>query len=556
MLLADLERHARERGARPCLVHWDDGRYHVLTFAQFAEISDRLATAVRSQAKVGSQVVLLILKHHVLQLPLFVGCMKAGLIPCFLPFPSVKQDRVLYWKTHEEVINRSRPALIVTYGELVAGVSAIATNCGAPIADIATLEEALASSDHHPPCRPREDDIALLQHSSGTTGLKKGVALSYGQIARQIAAYAPAAVLDSASTIVNWLPYYHDMGLFTAFLMPLLIGATVISMDAFDWVSQPELVLDLFERFRATHCWLPNFAFSHIVNTTSVDRDYDLKSLRAIINCSEPVKPLTFAGFVDRFESCGITRSKLKACYAMAETCFAVSQTSSEADYEVRWYDAQLLDREARAGQRPAKSAGARPYVSNGAPIAGIEVRILSGLSVPRRDIGLPVGEIAVRGTFVFKGYFANDEATSAAFQGDWYCTGDVGFIDEGGVFICGRKKDLLIVHGRNYYAHDIEAAASSIAEIIPGRIVAIGVFDDEVGSEEAVILAETYAPAQAHKALRREVKRRVYGALELTPQKVDFVPHGWLVKTTSGKISRSENLTRYLARTAAKELA
>jgi acyl-coenzyme A synthetase/AMP-(fatty) acid ligase len=85
---------------------------------------------------------------------------------------------------------------------------------------------------------------------------------------------------------------------------------------------------------------------------------------------------------------------------------------------------------------------------------------------------------------------------------------------------------------------------------------VAIGVFDDEVGSEEAVILAETYAPAQAHKALRREVKRRVYGALELTPQKVDFVPHGWLVKTTSGKISRSENLTRYLARTAAKELA
>ena len=292
------------------------------------------------------------------------------------------------------------------------------------------------------------------------------------------------------------------------------------------------------------------------MNTTSADRAYDLKSLRAIINCSEPVKAATFAAFLDRFEGCGITRSKLKACYAMAETCFAVSQTSSEADYEVRWYDAQLLDREGRALQRPAGSAGARPYVSNGAPIAGIEVRILSGLSVPRRDTGVPVGEIAVRGAFVFNGYFANDEATSTAFQGDWYCTGDVGFINEGRVFICGRKKDLLIVHGRNYYAHDIEAAASSIAEIIPGRIVAIGVFDDEVGSEEAVILAETYAPAQAHKALRREVKRRVYGALELTPQKVDFVPHGWLVKTTSGKISRSENLTRYLARTAAKELA
>ena len=90
----------------------------------------------------------------------------------------MKQDRVLYWKTHEEVINRSRPALIVTYGELVAGVSAIATKCGAPIADIATLEEALASSDHHPLCRPREDDIALLQHLVRNDGAKKGVTLS------------------------------------------------------------------------------------------------------------------------------------------------------------------------------------------------------------------------------------------------------------------------------------------------------------------------------------------------------------------------------------------
>ncbi len=541
MLLADLQHHAALRGEKPCLVHWDNGSSKVLTYSDLAAISDRLAGAVRRLARrESSGVVLIIVKHHVLQLPLFVACMKAGFIPCFLPFPSVKQDPVLYWKAHEEVITRSKPALIVTYAELLDGLAAIAKASGAPVADIATLDGEAAC---FPP--PDPDRIALLQHSSGTTGLKKGVALSYAQIARQVASYASATGLTANSVVVSWLPYYHDMGLFTAFLIPLSVGATIVSMDAFEWVRAPDLLLDLVQHTRATHCWLPNFAFAHIVAATPAERVFDLTSLEALVSCSEPVRAATLEAFLERFQGSGIGPTVLKACYAMAETCFAVSQTGLERGYDVGWYDAVEIERHGRAVRRRQGEAGAKPYVSNGRPIDGIEVRILSDTSPPPGTS--PVGEIALRGAFVFQDYFANPQATAAVFDGDWYKTGDIGFIDNGEIYISGRRKDLLIVHGRNYYAHDIEAAAGSVEAIIPGRVVAIGVVNETAGSEEAIVLAETDAPVERQQSLRREIKHRIYGALELTPQKVVLVSRGTLVKTTSGKISRSENLARYL---------
>lgn len=552
MLLADLKRHAVERGDKPCLVHWAEGTPEVLTFSDFAALSDRFAGAVRRLARrESSGVVLIISKHHVRQLPLFVGCMKAGFIPCFLPFPSVKQDPALYWKTHEEVITRSKPALVVAYAELLDGLAALTRDLGTPVADIATLDGEAMSFP-----APGAEKTALLQHSSGTTGLKKGVALTYGQIARQVASYAAATGLTADSIVVSWLPYYHDMGLFTAFLIPLSVGTTIVSMDAFEWVLQPDLVLDLAQRFRATHCWLPNFAFAHIVNATPAERRFDLTSLEALVSCSEPVRAATLDAFLDRFRGSGLCPRVLKACYAMAETCFAVSQTARDRGYAVGWYDPAEIERSRRAVSRSEGDAGARPYVSNGAAIDGIEVAILPEPSAPAGDPppGVPVGEIAVRGAFVFRGYFADPQATAAAFDGDWYKTGDIGFIDAGQVYVSGRRKDLLIVHGRNFHAHDIEAAAGSVEAILPGRVVAIGVMNEFVGSEEAIILAETDAPPQMHQALRREVKRRVYGALELTPHKVEFVPRGWLVKTTSGKISRSENLVRFLAAKAEAE--
>jgi acyl-CoA synthetase (AMP-forming)/AMP-acid ligase II len=545
MILEELKRHALEKRTEPCIVHWSDETCQTISFEECDRISDRLSAAVKANAGIGSRVVLIVLKHHLLQLPLFLGCMKAGLIPCFLPFPSTKQDPFLFWRTQAAVLQRIDAALIVTYAELIDRVRALAETTGVSVADIDELNRC---SDASAMSLPDEGDIALLQHSSGTTGLNKGVALSHRQISAQIQAYAAVAQIDHRSVIVSWLPYYHDMGLFTGFLIPVSLGATVVCLDAFEWVHQPRSVLELAQRFRATHCWMPNFAFNHILNTISDEQTFDLRSLTMLVNCSEPVKPATLQRFAERFASSGLALGAVKACYAMAEACFAVSQTVAKEQFKVGWYDSERLERKHRAVRCEPDAPAARAYVSNGPAIEGVEMRIRSESDASGANaIGAAVGEIELRGRFVFSGYYRNEDATAAAFDGGWYRTGDNGFVDQGELFVVGRRKDVLIVHGRNYYAHDIEAIVSSTAGINPGRVVAIGVPNDDSGTEDAVILAETDEPGAAYGAIRREVKRALYSSLGLTPSLVELKPRGWLVKTTSGKISRTHNVAKYL---------
>jgi fatty-acyl-CoA synthase len=550
MILRDLKRHVGERGGHPCIVHWSDENYRTISFAECDDLSGRLSAAVKANAKVGSRVVLIVLKHHMLQLPLFLGCMKAGLIPCFLPFPSAKQDRDLFWRAQAAVLQSTDAALLVTYAELVDHIRALIDPDAVPVVDIDKLLLAAdAGADGGAAFLPKDDDVALLQHSSGTTGLGKGVALSYRQISNQTRAYAGVVEMDHTSIVVSWLPYYHDMGLFTGFLIPISVGATVVCIDPFEWVQRPGLLLELTQRFAATHGWMPNFAFNHILNTIPAEQTYDLRSLTALVNCSEPVKSATLERFGKRFAGSGLAPRALKACYAMAETCFAVSQTPANERYKLIWYDSERLNRDHRVVRCEPDAPHARAYVSNGPVIDGVEARIHSDLDEATADTdeSPPVGEIELRGQFVFGGYYHNDEATAAAFDAGWYRTGDIGFVDDGELFVIGRKKDVLIVNGQNFYAHDIEAIVSSIAGIVAGRVVAIGVPNDQSGTEETVILVETDEPHTTHNALRREVKRALFGSLGLTPRAVEFKPRGWLIKTTSGKISRAHNLAKYL---------
>jgi acyl-CoA synthetase (AMP-forming)/AMP-acid ligase II len=158
----------------------------------------------------------------------------------------------------------------------------------------------------------------------------------------------------------------------------------------------------------------------------------------------------------------------------------------------------------------------------------------------------MPVGEIEVRCPFLFDGYFRNPAATAAAVTGGWLKTGDIGFLLDGELYVCGRAKEMLIVHGRNFYANDIEGLINTLAGIKPGRCVAVGVFDPVTGSEEAVVLAETVLTEDADRCeLEQAIRKRVFDVLNLTLRRVDLAAEGALVKTTSGKISRDENVRR-----------
>ena len=540
-LVEKLIHHAEATPYKPFLVFWENGTYRVICYREFLALTQSLAEFLSTEGGEEDGPVCIVMQHHPLLHALFIACMLIGKTPAYLPFPTPKQDPEIYFSSHKALFERIRPSTIVTYGDLMQPLSDIAS-AGSKILNI----ENYVHQGYAPIAATKPDDIAIIQHSSGTTGLKKGVELTYGQIERQVQSYASAIELSPESVVVSWLPLYHDMGLLTSFIIPLSLGASVVSISPFEWVRDPALLLRAIGMFNGTHTWLPNFAFNHIVNTAPPEEQFSLNSMKAFVSCSEPAKAATMDKFADRFGASGATKDKLKACYAMAETVFAVSQSKETSVLSL------AMEAFAKGEVQLAQSGSdnAMTFVSNGHPIADIEVGILTenGISTDNSDV---IGEILVRGPFVFNGYYRSPEATEKAFHEGWYKTGDLGFLHDNNLYISGRTKDVIIVHGRNYYSHDIEDIVSSVEGVIPGRGVAIGIDDAKTASEELLILVETRldpADTAGQKALRREIKKAVFDRLELTAHDVAFVPQGWLVKTTSGKFSRVENLKRFQA--------
>jgi fatty-acyl-CoA synthase len=322
------------------------------------------------------------------------------------------------------------------------------------------------------------------------------------------------------------------MGLIACFLLPMYLGIEIVSLDAFEWTSRPYILLEAIETKSATHVWLPNFAFNHIARTTPRSRRYDLSSLRSIINCSEPCKPTTFAAFLDRFQDEGVSAEKLQVCYAMAETVFAVTNTIPDQPVREIEIDRSALYSEGLV-RVPARGNSAISLLSNGQPIEGAEVRILrDGQFVSDGS----VGEICVQATFLFSGYFTDSDATKNAMIGDWYRTGDLGFIWGGHLYVTGRLKDIIIVNGRNYYAHDIEDIASGVPGLKPGRAVAFGIYVPSTGSEQIVVVAEREAPTCCPQELTEALSSALSQTLGIAVGDIRVVEPGWLMKTTSEK--------------------
>ena len=510
------------------------------TWRSFLENASRVACILGKTPRESGAVVFIILKSGPDLYSAFLGSMLAGCVPSFLPFPNVKQDANRYWEQHRQVFQRTDPAAIIVYDDLLSHVSSAVSGLKTEVISQTSIKDAETSSSF---TLPSYDDIALLQHSSGTTGLKKGVSLSYRAIDRQIEAYSESlrASLTSGATIASWLPLYHDMGLFTSFLMPMRMGIPVISIDPFEWVAQPVLLLDAIERHAATHVWLPNFAFLHTARVAPKNRKWNLSSVRALISCSEPCKSQTFDVFYGKFRDSNLQRSVFHTCYAMAETVFAISQSGEKGPASLS-LDRDHLQEGAQA--KLSAQPDAVTLLSNGAPIRGVDVRILrDGQFVGE----LEIGEICVKADFLFSGYHREPLATEAAFVDGWFRTGDLGFKSDGEIFISGRLKDLIIMNGKNILSHDVEAAVLLVQGIKAGRAVAFGLFQELVGSESLVVVAEHDGSDRSTTEIMKDVNHAIIDEIGVAPSIVRIVQPDWLIKTTSGKISRSENKIKYI---------
>ena len=544
--------HCRTIPRKPCLIFY--GLDLIVTYEAFQDACLRVGALLCNSGAGRGDIVMIFLPAGQNSYAALFGAMMVGAIPTYMPSPSTKQEPGKYWRDHAALFARTQPRVVLTDDATATAIRASGLLNGTAIqlltvGETADLPPVAQIVEAHP------NDTALLQHSSGTTGLKKGVMLSHAAIVEQVAAYGNAIAATRQDIVASWLPTYHDMGLIACTLLPLMLGQTVVVLDPFSWVANPGSLLQAISRYRATLVWQPNFAFEHLVRTLRPeDAQLDLSSVRAFVNCSEPCRPATFDRFAACFASQGVSLLQLQVSYAMAETVFACTQTRLGSSPTRLTVSAVALREEGHA-RHARNGEEAVTLLSNGAPIIGTTVwaELANGIVCNEYE----VGELVVFGVSLFDGYFRLANLTAERLINGGFRTRDMGFIADGEVYVLGRLDDMIIVRGRNYYAGEIEEAANRVVGVKPGRAVAFGNFNADVGSEEVVIVAESEAECDDDvlKGLAKRVKQMIYQQIGLVVAEALIVRPGWLSKTTSGKISRGQNRERFNAERANRQI-
>jgi fatty-acyl-CoA synthase len=497
------------------------------------------AVLVRGQALLESGVeagdrVALIIPEPEEFIVTFLGATAVGLVPVPLYPPLALAKLDSYLDATARILGAASADLLVTTAQVEKVLWSVVARVPT-LRDLVTVQK-LAERRSTPAQRPDvlPSDPLFLQFTSGSTAQPKGVVVTH----KSLLANAHAIVHDGLGADptrdrgVSWLPLYHDMGLIGFVLAPLLVRIPVVFIPTLAFVKRPVLWLETIHRHRGTITFGPNFAFARVTKRAS-EADlarWDLSCLR-IVGCgAEPINAGTMRAFTARFTAAGLRPETLLPCYGMAEATLAMTFVARDQPL--------VVDDE--------------EVVSCGRPFPGHEIGVFGddGARLPDGQLG----EIRFRGPSVAGGYFRDPEATRAAFGEDgWLRTGDLGTVRGGALFVSGRSKDLLIVHGRNHHPQAIEWLVEEVPGVRKGNVVAFTVPGAE--TEELVVVAETAEPgAEERRALAAAVRAHLSAALSLVAADVVLLGVGELPKTTSGKLQRRKTREHYLARTLARD--
>lgn len=387
-----------------------------------------------------------------------------------------------------------------------------------------------------------EDAPALLQLTSGSTADPKAVRITHGNLFANLTSMAEASALDVDNDImVSWLPLFHDMGMVGFLTVPMTVGLELVKVTPVDFLTGPLLWADLISRYRGTITAAPNFAYALLGRRLSgVDEEgkYDLSSLRLALNGAEPIDEKAVRAFTDAGAKFGLRPEAVFPAYGMAETTLAVSFAPLLTGLTLDYIDAEQLEANNRAVPvEPGPDA--RSFALLGKPLRGIEATIVDddGKVLGERE----VGEIRLRGEAVTPGYLTVDGPLATQDADGWLDTGDLGYMVDGQIVICGRRKDVIILAGRNIYPTDIERAACSVEGVRAGNAVAVRIDAGSKRERFAVVVESKLAgDEEQEKRMRKEVGARVFESVNARPVAVAVLPPGTLPKTPSGKLRRA----------------
>lgn len=450
----------------------------------------------------------------------FMGVSAAGLVPVPLQAPAAVAAPDAYARTLEPTLRVSRARVLLVQDSIADRLQA----AGRRVA-LLRVSDAVAS-DPIDPRHPRIDDVALVQFTSGSTADPRGVVLTHRAIAANAAAIGGPSGLafSDADRGVSWLPLYHDMGLVGMALSAMYFARPTTFLPPLTFLKRPIAWLRTIARERGTVSFAPNFAYELCVRRirTGEIAGLDLSSWRVAGCGGEPIRPSTLEAFARKFACAGFDASSFTPCYGLAEHTLAVTLSPR----------GRGLRTDAAPGEPDAKRV-----VSSGVSCPGHRIRIVDeeGSPVPERH----VGEIEAQGPSLMREYFEAPDRTRAALHDGWLRTGDLGYVAEAELYVCGRRKEMIVLNGRNYFPQDIEWVCGETPGIRPGRLVAFGIAGGEDQRERLVVLVEPSGGADRDE-IASGIRRRVSDAFGLHVDEVAFAPPGTIEMTTSGKPRRS----------------
>jgi len=492
-------------------------------------------------------IVFVIFKHGIEQIYSYLGSMMLGAIPAMVAYPTERMNIQKYESNLKKIVDISSVKWVCTYPALRDNFSEFFKGQNYPkhIFDFDELKNGNNIESNLPNIASK--DAALLQYSSGSTGYQKGICLAHEAILNQVENYSKVLPINSNDRIVSWLPLYHDMGLMTSFLMPIILGIETILMSPFDWIINPKTLFRTINEHKGTLVWMPNFAFDFCakrIKSSDVE-SLDLSCIKSIINCSEPISQTSHQKFLEKFKQIGIQENKIGTCYAMAENTFAVTQNQLDNPPIVDEVSKNSF-LENHYAEPSAKNSETLKFVSSGNPLPNVSLKIVDQNYKELSD--RHVGEILIRSDCLLQEFFNEKERSQKQFKDGYYCTGDIGYKIDDELFITARKKDIIIVGGKNIYPQNIEEIVNEVEGTYQGRNVCLGLYNEDKGTEDLIVIVEVKTEDENERwIIEKNIRAEVSKNFDITIQEVILTHHKWLMKTSSGKIARKPNLEKLI---------
>jgi fatty-acyl-CoA synthase len=520
-----------------------DGAEHTVSWSEVHHRARRVATLLARRG-IGKDTRVGLLADTSIDLVTAIQAVwLAGAAITVLPLP-VRQSAEAYLGQLRRTISDARPGLVLIGDPLAALAEPLAAS--APVADLAAFAARAMGIEPATPVRPAPSDLAILQYTSGSTRAPRGVPVTHGRLAANVAAIRQATRHERVhGCLLGWLPLYHDLGLVGGLVLAMSCGCRLVLQSPVAFTARPMSWFEAITVHRATMTGAPNFAWGLMTRLLAArpvpDPAIRLDSLRLALTGAEPIDSVIMRRFTGIARRHGLDPSVLTCAYGLAEATLAVTVSTPGQGLRVDVVDPLALEARGEAVRVPGNEG--RALARLGGPVPGVRLRVVDRAGGhelgPRR-----VGRIEVAGPSVVAGYWGESPSEAR----DWLRTGDLGYLADGDLVVCGRESDLLFAAGRNVFPQDVEAAANAVPAVRTGNVAAFGVPGQGAG-DRLVVAVESggWADVETAEALRSAVSAAVVAEVGLTPRAVAVLAPGRLPKTSSGKVRRTETRRRYL---------